>query len=49
MYLRCKEAMMAEFAKLGKLRLMDARRLCRIDVNKTRKIYNLLVSKGLIS
>lgn len=49
MYLRCKEAMMTEFARVGKLRLMDARRLCRIDVNKTRKIYNLLVSKGFIS
>ena len=32
----------------GKLRLMDARKLCRIDVNKTRKIYNHLVNKKLI-
>uniref|UniRef100_A0A1X7SQY8 Uncharacterized protein n=1 Tax=Amphimedon queenslandica TaxID=400682 RepID=A0A1X7SQY8_AMPQE len=41
--------MIAESRKCGgKLRLMDARKLCRIDVNQTRKIYNHLVSKELI-
>ena len=49
MYLLCKEAMTTEFAKSGRLRLMDACQLCQIYVNKTRKIYNLLVSRGLIS
>ena len=40
--------MLAENKKTGHLRLMDARKLCRIDVNKTRKIYNLLVEKKLV-
>ncbi|XP_019861334.1 PREDICTED: transcriptional adapter 2-alpha-like [Amphimedon queenslandica] len=48
-YLHCKGVMIAESRKCGgKLRLMDARKLCRIDVNKTRKIYNHLVSKELV-
>jgi transcriptional adapter 2-alpha len=47
-YLRCKNAMITENKKSGSLRLMDARKLCRIDVNKTRKIYNYLISKNLI-
>ena len=33
----------------GVLRLVDARRLLKIDVNKTRKIFNFLASKGRIS
>ena len=37
---------MGESKKLGKLRLADARKVLKIDVNKTRKLYNLLLSKG---
>ena len=37
-----------EWRKNGVLRLVDARRLLKIDVNKTRKIYNFLVGKGRI-
>ncbi|XP_019861636.1 PREDICTED: transcriptional adapter 2-alpha-like isoform X1 [Amphimedon queenslandica] len=48
-YLHCKGVMIAESRKCGgKLRLMDARKLCRIDVNKTRKIYNHFLSKELV-
>ena len=48
-YLHCKSSMLTESKRNGgKLRLMDARKLCRIDVNKTRKIYNHLVNKKLI-
>lgn len=36
-----------EWHRCGKLRLVDARRLLKIDVNKTRKIYNFLSSRGL--
>ena len=37
-----------EWQKCGRLRLVDARRLLKIDVNKTRKIFNFLTSKGHI-
>ena len=43
-YLHCKSSMLTESRRNGrKLRLTDTRKLCRIDVNKTRKIYNCLV------
>ena len=38
-----------EGRRYGQLRLADARRLLKIDVNKTRKIFNYLVSHGRIS
>jgi hypothetical protein len=38
-----------EGQRYGQLRLADARRLLKIDVNKTRKIFNYLVSHGRIS
>lgn len=38
-----------EGQRCGQLRLADARRLLKIDVNKTRKIFNYLVSQGRIS
>lgn len=34
---------------VGYLRLSDARRLIKIDVNKTREIYNLLIKNGYIN
>ena len=38
-----------EWKRCGVLRLVEARRILKIDVNKTRKIYNFLVSKGRIA
>ncbi|XP_034475594.1 transcriptional adapter 2A isoform X1 [Drosophila innubila] len=47
-YLEYKNQLIAEHAKLGNLRLGDARRLIKIDVNKTRQIYDFLVENGHI-
>ena len=49
-YLQYKRLLVSEFRRQrsGKLRLAEARKLLKIDVNKTRKIYNLLVAKNLI-
>ncbi|EDW68416.1 transcriptional adapter 2A isoform X1 [Drosophila virilis] len=47
-YLEYKNQLIAEQAKLGHLRLGDARRLIKIDVNKTRQIYDFLVENGHI-
>ena len=47
-YLQFKGLLLAEYRKQGKLSLMDCRKLLKIDVNKTRKVYNLLVERGLI-
>jgi len=42
-----RDAMLAEAAKHGgSLRLADARPLCKIDVNKTRRVFDLLVQRG---
>ena len=38
-----------EGQRCGQLRLADARRLLKIDVNKTRKIFNYLLGKGRIN
>ena len=48
-YLQFKRLLVLEHSKIGKLNLADARKLLKIDVNKTRKVYDLLVSKGLIA
>lgn len=48
-YLEIKEQLIAENNKLGFLRLLDARRIVKIDVNKTRKIYDYLITEGFIS
>lgn len=47
-YLEFKEQLISENNKMGFLRLLDARRIVKIDVNKTRKIYDYLVSEGFI-
>jgi len=38
-----------ECNKLGHLRLAQARTLIKIDVNKTRKIYDFLASQHIIT
>lgn len=47
-YLKFKEFLISECEKLQGINLKTARSLIKIDVNKTRKIYNLLISKRLI-
>ncbi|XP_072947630.1 transcriptional adapter 2A [Epargyreus clarus] len=47
-YMSIKDLLITENNKLGFLRLLDARRLLKIDVNKTRKIYDYLISEGFI-
>ncbi|XP_060578203.1 transcriptional adapter 2-alpha-like [Ruditapes philippinarum] len=47
-YLEFKVALINESDKHGGLRLAQARQLIKIDVNKTRKIYDLLVNEGSI-
>ena len=48
-YLHLKRQLIQEHKRTGKLNLADARKLLKIDVNKTRKLYDLLVSKNLIA
>ncbi|XP_017067270.2 transcriptional adapter 2A isoform X2 [Drosophila eugracilis] len=48
-YLEYKNQLVSEHTKLGYLRLADARRLIKIDVNKTRQIYDFLLEHGHIS
>lgn len=48
MYLNFKAMLINEYQKLGTLRLANARAIIKIDVNKTRKIYDLLVAEGLV-
>lgn len=47
-YLEIKEMLINEYNKLGSLRLLDARKILKIDVNKTKKIYDYLASDGFI-
>jgi transcriptional adapter 2-alpha len=47
-YLEIKDQLIAENNKMGFLRLLDARRIVKIDVNKTRKIYDYLLFHGFI-
>lgn len=47
-YLEIKRLFMLENDKLGSLKLLDARRIAKIDVNKTRKIYDFLVKEGFV-
>lgn len=48
-YLDFKQLLITESKKHGVLRLAQARILLKIDVNKTRKIYDFLVEKGYIN
>jgi SWIRM domain len=48
-FLEYKRIMTNESANAGYLRLSDARRLIKIDVNKTREIYNFLIKNGYIN
>lgn len=48
-YFAYKKNLTAENAKIGYLRLADARRLVKIDVNKTRVLYDFLLDHGFIN
>lgn len=48
-YLEFKEQLIGENNKMGFLRLLDARRIVKIDVNKTRKIYDYLIHEGFLT
>lgn len=48
-YLTYKKLLVAENAKLCYLRLTDARRLIKIDVNKTRVLYDFLFEQGYVN
>ncbi|XP_068626194.1 transcriptional adapter 2A [Battus philenor] len=48
-YLDIKKQLISENTKIGFLRLLDARRVLKIDVNKTRKIYDYLIEEGFIN
>lgn len=48
-YLDFKHLLITENKKCGSLRLAQARVLLKIDVNKTRKIYDFLVEEGYIN
>lgn len=48
-YLEYKEMLITENKRVGYLRLADARRLIKIDVNKTRQIYDFLLKCGKIN
>ncbi|XP_042194787.1 transcriptional adapter 2-alpha isoform X1 [Callorhinchus milii] len=48
-YLEYKAALMNESSRLGGLKLAQARTLIKIDVNKTRKIYDFLIREGYIT
>ncbi|XP_033743999.1 transcriptional adapter 2-alpha-like isoform X1 [Pecten maximus] len=48
-YLEFRAVMTAECAKAGSLKLSQARNMIKIDVNKTRRIYDFLLSEGHIN
>ncbi|CAB1432802.1 unnamed protein product [Pleuronectes platessa] len=48
-YLEYKQALLNECRRQGGLRLAQARALIKIDVNKTRKIYDFLIKEGHIT
>lgn len=48
-YLTYKKLLVAENGKMGYLRLADARRLIKIDVNKTRVMYDFFVEHGFVN
>ncbi len=45
-YFEVRDAMVTECKENGGLRLADARPLAKMDVNKTRKIYDFLMARG---
>lgn len=48
-YLEFKELLIQENKRTGYLKLLAARRMLKIDVNKTRKLYDFLVQEGYVN
>ena len=48
-YLEFKRMLIHECNKQGYLKLMHARNIVKIDVNKTRKVYDFLLQEGHIN
>lgn len=48
-YLAYKKLLIQENARLGYVRLADARRLIKIDVNKTRVLYDFCFEHGFVN
>lgn len=48
-YVEYRNILINENSKNGYLRLADARRLIKIDVNKTRQMYDFLLKHGFIN
>lgn len=48
-FLQYKSILINECRRNGSLRLAGARNAIKIDVNKTRKIYDLLLEEGFIN
>ena len=47
-YIEFRNLLAGESNKHGYLRLAQARNMIKIDVNKTRKIYDFLVTEGYV-
>ncbi|KAF5300787.1 hypothetical protein FQA39_LY11032 [Lamprigera yunnana] len=48
-YMEFRHILVNESRKVGHLKLQTARRLLKIDVNKTRRLYDFLVAEGYIN
>ncbi|VEN33462.1 unnamed protein product [Callosobruchus maculatus] len=48
-YIHLKEILVSEFNRSGSVKLQTARRLLKIDVNKTRKLYDFMIEEGYIT
>lgn len=48
-YLSYKSILLSENSRSGYLRLAEARRLIKIDVNKTRQMYDFLLQNGFVN
>lgn len=47
-YIELRDLLVSENKKAGFLRLQTARKMLKIDVNKTRKLYDFLVEEGYV-
>lgn len=48
-YFTLRDILVAEQKRYGHVKLQTARRLLKIDVNKTRKLYDFLIEEGFIT
>lgn len=48
-YFTLRDILVAEQKRFGHVKLQTARRLLKIDVNKTRKLYDFLIEEGFIT